>query len=115
MAIENIVGVGVMVRGDGVSTTFSFDLVKDPYEIITGKFGGGGNVEAGDLDPIGSTVVNWFAKDRTSTPPSGVSSYWVATGITVSSITISGTVVTITFSSAPANGATPNVVLYLLF
>lgn len=105
MAIQQLVGLDLDVIGDGTSTTFSFDLLKHPYS-VTG---------AGATD-IAFALQNWFEEDQKNQQPVALSSYvllnGIASGLTAS---LSGTVITLTFATAPANGAGQNVQLQLLF
>ncbi len=95
MAIQNAIAVSLSVVGDGVSSTFVFDLAKDTYSISS---------------PTGSAgqIINWFTEDRKSPLPVAVRALSAVTA------TLVGTVITLTFSTPPSSSAT-SVLLYLLF
>lgn len=101
MAIKNSVVVLLRLVGDGSSTSFSFDLLSDPYVFAS---------ESTEH----SHVQNWFADNRPSfrsVAPSGVDPN---TGGNPTFI-LSGTIVTATFSTAPAAGATVWIEAAILF
>ena len=82
MAIKNIISIGFTYEGDGSTTSFTLDLVNDPYTIPT-------------------QTVNWFAEDRKAAAPTGVTA--VGTSPSSSAI-LSGNTVVFTFDTAPAVG-----------
>lgn len=96
MALQQTIDVGVEIVGDGSSTSFAFDLLKDPYSVEVG------------------IIANWFAEDRPayrSVVPTGVSSGDPSTY----SVSLSGTLVTTTFLIAPASGTLNRITAHLLF
>lgn len=91
--------------GDGVATVFKLDLMKDPYYVIQG------------MSDVSGQPLNWF-----SIPGGGGYRKPVGIGFVQElgsgpsfTATLSGTVITITFSSAPANNVTTGVGITLLF
>ena len=94
MANQIAVLINPSFIGDGVSTTFSFDLVTDPY------YGQGGGVE----------LFNWFSSDRKAAAPVGV---FLQGDQLANTATLVGTVVTVGFSQPPSG--VQNFLLYILF
>ena len=86
MAIKNAVTISVDSVTDGISSSFSIDLTKDPYF-------------------LGGNVVNWFSDNRRVTQPTGVSS--ADPNVSVS---LSGTVLTINYTIAPVAGVNSTTV-----
>jgi hypothetical protein len=97
MAIKNSVVVLLRVVGDGSSTVFNFDLLTDSYSF--------------DSDGYRNIPQNWFANSPQATQPTGVDPN---TGGSYT-FTMSGTVVTATFSTAPANGFAQWIEAAILF
>lgn len=96
MANQVTTSLAVIMYSDGASTTFSFDLLKDHYFIVSN-----------DLVPSDGNAVNWFAADIKSNAPTSVQSVSQTVPSTAQTYTssLSGTVVTITLSAAvPAGG-----------
>jgi hypothetical protein len=83
----------VGITGDGTSTSFSVDLKADPYFV-----GGSGALE------------NWFSSDKHGSVPVSA----VAPSGEPYSAGLSGTTVTVNFTTAPAAGFS-NVPIFLLF
>ena len=92
MALKNGVLVTVNLVGDGTSVSFSFDLLKDPYFLNN------------------TNVANWFAVDRKAPEPIGIFS-----SSNDYTATLVGSVVTITFTVAPAANAVTGPTIYVLF
>lgn len=90
MAIQNAIPVAITILCDGSSSSFNIDLLKDPY-LLQGN------------------VPNWFADKNKVSVPTGVFS--PDPNITFA---LSGSVVTVTFSTAPSAG-TNNVTVYVIF
>ncbi len=90
MAIQKETQVSFTVVGDGTSTSFTLDLLADPYSVST----------SGSL-----AVMNWFSTDRKASSPTGIGSvqYQGGGGINPTA-TLSGTIVTVTFLTPPTNG-----------
>lgn len=105
MANQLSVTVGVPVLFDGSSTTFSFDLAKDPYAITSGA-------PNGNTEQLGQ-VVNYFTQERLATKPSGIVASGSLGGVNFTA-SLSGTVVTVTFASAPPAGGA-ELELFILF
>jgi hypothetical protein len=102
LANQLTTGIAVVVLTDGVSSTFSFDLLKDQYFLFS-------NVDT----PAEAKAINWFASDPKCNAPTSVNSSAMSVpgggGLTYTA-SLSGTVVTITFSAAPpVNGYGLNV------
>lgn len=76
------------VYGNGTDTVFVLDLLKDPYNVI-----GAGNP--------GGPVENWFSKDPRFSLPTGVQNPGSS-----NTVSLSGTVVTYTFATAPTGQTT---------
>jgi hypothetical protein len=74
------------VQGDGTNTTFQLDLLKDPYFVIY----------EGGSDAV--LPVDWFTDNPLKSQPSGV---YVTSP---DSASLSGTVISYTFGTAPAVG-----------
>lgn len=104
MSIKLYQQIGFGVVGDGSSTEFSFDLLKDPYVV----FGNGASSPS-----VG--VENWFSKNPAASRPTGVLNYTTSSGPSFTA-SLSGTLVTLTFSSAPPGSeAATNCTVYLTF
>jgi hypothetical protein len=105
MANQVQVPLNVGLQADGTSTTWSFDLLTYPY-----------TVDAGDATGSFSGVFNWFSESTRCKAPDGVSAGSGDIGGFGGTFTValSGTVVTLTFSEAPAAGGY-SVGIYLLF
>jgi hypothetical protein len=87
MAIQKAVRILIWAISDGTSTSFTFDLTKDPYWV-------GAATSSGQ----GGRVTNWPADPgEAATTPTGV---MLINGAT--SATISNTVVTVTVPVKPA-------------
>lgn len=96
MANQMTTGVAIVMVADGTSTTFSFDLLKDQYFLFS-------NVDT----PAEAKAVNWFASEPKCNAPTSVNSTAFPVpgmGSITYTASLSGTVVTITFSSAPPAG-----------
>lgn len=96
MANQVTTSIAVIMYSDGSSTTFSFDLLKDHYFIVSD-----------DLTPAEGAPINWFASDLKSNPPTGVQplSQTIPSTAQTYTASLSGTVVTITLSAAvPVGG-----------
>src|SRR5260370_427084 len=85
--LQKVIVVGINVEGDGVNNTFTLDLLKDPYHVFDALSG-----QRGD-------VINWFSSDLRVSQPTAAA----APG-SPDSVSLSGTIVTYTFSTAPATG-----------
>jgi len=94
MAFQKAIQVSVNAFGDGTSTSYTIDLLSDPY-LVDGS----------------STLVNWFAQDRKASSPTGILG---PSGLGVT-VTLSGTVVTVTYDTAPAAGTNNTVSFWLFF
>lgn len=115
MSNQLSVTVGVPVLFDGSSTTFSFDLAKHPYAITSGAPNGISSEQLGQ-------VVNYFTQDQidrlafglpASVKPTGIVTSGSLNGISFTA-SLSGTVVSVTFSSAPPAGGA-ELELFILF
>lgn len=89
--------IDVVMYADGTSDTFSFDLLTDSYSVSNGGATGSDDARS----------VNWFSEDPKSSVPTGVQA--VTTDLEATDLTytasLSGTVVTVTFSgTVPAGG-----------
>jgi hypothetical protein len=82
MSIQKAVVVQANLVGDGSTTSYNLDLLNDPYFVVIGSGG--------------QSIVNWFSENLRTSQPAGVN-----TNTAGYSATISGTVVTITFVTAP--------------
>lgn len=102
MSITKTVIIGVGIIGDGVTNSFSLDLLKDPY-VVTNQ---GASTW---LDG----VVNWFAhaKQGSVSLPIGVNNG----GSSAFSCSLSGTVVTITFTAGNIPSSYQLVSFYVTF
>ncbi len=94
--LQKAVVIGLSVLANGTDTVFMLDLLRDPYRVDAGS---GAGVE----------VKNWFSDNQLATKPTGVTSPGSS-----DTVTLSGTVVTYTFATAPAAGQSP-VEFLLLF
>jgi hypothetical protein len=93
MAIQLRNDIVISFIGDGTSTVFSIDLSKDPYVSNAGP------------------LINWFATEKkTSMPVSAVSA-----DSSISSVSLSGTILTMTFSAAPPATSPRSVEISILF
>jgi hypothetical protein len=99
MAIQKAVAVVFECLADGTSTSFSVDLTVDAYTIAGGA--------------SGAPVQNWFTENRKFPSPSGVFALGPAQNGFDFSVSLSGTIVTVTFASAPTAGRYTPVVLVL--
>lgn len=106
MANQLSVTIGVPVLFDGTSTTFSFDLAKDPYAITSGA-------PNGQTEGNATKIVNYFTDTPLGRQPSGVISSGSLNGVNFTA-SLSGTVITVTFASAPPAGGA-ELQLFLLF
>jgi hypothetical protein len=89
MAIQKAVNIVIRIIGDGSTTSFDFDVNQDPYFV---------EHSAGDIQ-------NWFSENPRTSFPSAASA---GGGITAS---LAGSVVTVTFSTAPSGSTTVPLVL----
>lgn len=92
MAIQKVVNFTVSILGDGSTTVLTIDLLRDPYIINDGAAG---------------TVENWFSRIPQSSWPIGVASngsFYTAT--------LNGSVITLTFGTAPTGQSSISVTLY---
>lgn len=95
MAFQKAIQISVSAFGDGTATSYILDLLSDPY-IVNGS----------------GTLVNWFAEDRKASSPVGVLG---PSGAGQPIVTLSGTVITVTYPTAPAAGNNNTVSFFLLF
>lgn len=96
MANQVTTGIAIVMVADGTSTTFSFDLLKDHYFLFS-------NVDT----PAEAKAINWFATDLKCNVPTSMNSTAFPVpgyGSITYTASLSGTVVTITFSAAPPAG-----------
>jgi len=96
VANKRVVTINVGMIADGVSTTFSFNLIKDPYSLDSGN---GGNLTV----PIIGEQINWFTNSPRASVPTGVLTPVSAQGQTYD-VSLADNVVTLTFTSAPPAG-----------
>lgn len=96
MAMRKVIEIQIGYTGDGITSTLTLDLLADPYAA---------NVN------LGGSLQNWFAADRHATLPTDCLSA-NPNSITAS---LSGTTLTLSFSSAPAVGTNSNTAVYLFF
>jgi hypothetical protein len=94
--LQKLVVVGISVLADGTNNSFELDLAKDPYWLDASS-------------DSGIEIMNWFTQVPKSNAPTAV----VAVG-SPDSVSLSGTVVTYTFATAPSAGQTA-VEFQLLF
>ncbi len=106
MANQLSVTVGVAILLDGSSTSFSFDLAKDPYVVTSGDPNGPSANVIGEFE-------NWFIRDGRASRPTGIISSGSLGSINFTA-SLSGTVVSITFASAPPAGGA-ELAVFLLF
>lgn len=85
MNLQKVAVVGLDVMGNGVDTVFTLDLIKDTYFILSST--GFGSIQ------------NWFS--NTPKPPGAFSPTGVSNPGSPNSVSLSGTVVTYTFITAP--------------
>lgn len=106
MAIETSVQITLEILGDGSSTTVDLDLMTHPF--IVWGINDVNNV-------IGAKPVNWFSDIASGKRPNGLSSFTISSGPVVTA-SLSGTVLTLTFASAPpASPTTTQVSVQLTF
>ena len=85
MAIAKTVSISIGLVGDGSATSLTVDLDRDPFQLST-------------------PLENWFLDEARANAPTGVSAANTSHGVVVSGATLSGSVVTINFATAPAAG-----------
>jgi hypothetical protein len=95
--LQKAVVVGTTVLGDGTNKVFTLDLLNDFYWVDSGS-------------ATGLDVLNWFSEHANANRPTGV----YAADSSPDSVSLSGTVITYTFNTAPATGK-QSVEITLLF
>lgn len=106
MALKTLVKITLDVAGDGSSTVMNIDLLKHPY-IVWGI--------NDDNDVVGPKTVNWFTDTPAGKRPDGLLDFTQSSGPDIT-VTLSGTILTVTFSSPPeADPATTQISIFLTF
>jgi hypothetical protein len=95
--LQKAVVIGTTVLGDGSNAVFTLDLLNDFYWADSGS-------------TTGLDILNWFSQNANANRPVGV----YAADSSPDTVSLSGTVITYTFASAPAVGK-QSVEITLLF
>lgn len=95
--LQKAIAIGTEVAGNGVDSTFTLDLLRDPYVVL---YGSGSGVD----------ILNWFSKEERVSRPIGVSNPG-----SPNTVSLLGNVVTYTFAPSQTPTGQSPVEFTLLF